>query len=397
MTILAKLPKGTFNVSNKLNVNFDFFYNMAEKNATEEERINHYKNIVTLVIISIMVGVPFAILLLRYWLSRMIFNNKGTLKFGKSGKISGNIPYFRDIPYNDNIFRAYYICYQYRILKRKTDLLGAIILKWLKDNVISIQQKESKGIFKRKNIVVVLNNNIRQSHLYDTREKKLYRMLADASQDGYLENKEFKKWCKKSYSEIINWFDDIIEKEECKLGEEGLILFEKTRILKTTRSIATPELKQEAINLYGLKKYLMDYTLIKERESIEVELFEEYLIYAQIMGISKKVAKEFKDIYPEIIEQSRFDSYDNICYVSISSHTWMASISSASAKSHSSSYGGGSFGGGGGSFGGGGGGRRLPLVSLDILILDVQGTSYLLYRLLRLTKRNAFLICDKNS
>ena len=55
------------------------------------------------------------------------------------------------------------------------------------------------------------------------------------------------------------------------------------------------ELKQEAIELAGLKRYLNEYTLIKERQAIEVQLFEEYLIYAQIMGIAKKVAKEFKN------------------------------------------------------------------------------------------------------
>ena len=43
--------------------------------------------------------------------------------------------------------------------------------------------------------------------------------------------------------------------------------------------------------LAGLKRYLNEYTLIKEREAIEVKLFEEYLIFGQIMGIANKVAK----------------------------------------------------------------------------------------------------------
>ena len=57
--------------------------------------------------------------------------------------------------------------------------------------------------------------------------------------------------------------------------------------------------------------------MIKDREAIEVVIFEEYLIYAQIMGIAKEVAKEFKDIYPEIIEQSNFSSYDNIIFINM--------------------------------------------------------------------------------
>ena len=42
--------------------------------------------------------------------------------------------------------------------------------------------------------------------------------------------------------------------------------------------------------------------------AIEVKLFEEYLILAQMMGIAKKVAKQFKNLYPEII----YTSYDYI-------------------------------------------------------------------------------------
>ena len=122
--------------------------------------------------------------------------------------------------------------------------------------------------------------------------------------------------------------------------------------------------EQEALELAGLKRYLNEYTLIKEREAIEVQLFEEYLIFAQIMGIAKKVAKQFKDIYPEIIEQSNFTSYDYIMFVHMSSHRGISAANTAKSRAESYSSGGGGFssgGGGGGSFGGGGGGRRLPL------------------------------------
>ena len=43
----------------------------------------------------------------------------------------------------------------------------------------------------------------------------------------------------------------------------------------------------------------MDYSLIEERRHIEIKLWEEYLTYAQIMGISDEVNKEFNDIYPD--------------------------------------------------------------------------------------------------
>ena len=57
-------------------------------------------------------------------------------------------------------------------------------------------------------------------------------------------------------------------------------------------------------------------------------MFEEYLIFAQIMGIAKKVAKQFKDLYPEIIEQSNFVSYDHIVFVHMCSDNGISMASS---------------------------------------------------------------------
>ena len=288
--------------------------------------------------------------------------------FGESGKkIEKDVPYFRDIPCNGDIFRAYYIGYQYGIIKKKTDVLGSIILKWLKDSVIRVEKRETGKIRKKDETVVILNET-NLDILTDEKEKALFKMLYEASEDGILENKEFEKWCKKSYSQILSWFDKIIEREKEKLVQEGLITVEEKtnlKIFKSKHYTATPNLKEEALQLAGLKKYLEEYTLIKEREAIEVHLFEEYLIYAQMMGIAKEVAKQFKELYPEIIEQSNYGSYDNIVFVYMCTTHGITQANSAKARAESYSSGGGGFssgGGGGGSFGGGGGRRRISLI-----------------------------------
>ena len=363
MTILVKLPQGTFNTTNKLNNDFNYYYEMAEDGAIKyeedsESSLDSFFWIMEIIFIAIAAFTPFVIAM-----KKEIENTAVTFKFGSEGKkIPKDVPYYRDIPCKKDVFRAYYIGHQYGLLKNKTDLLGAIILKWLKDGLIKIKQKETGVIFKKENTVVVLNKTDLEI-LTDEKEKELFKMLYEASKDGYLENKEFESWCSISYSTILSWFDDIIKRERQKLVEEGLINLEEKVALKICKQniyTATPELKQEAVELAGLKRYLEEYTLIKEREAIEVALFEEYLIYAQIMGIAKKVAKEFKDLYPEIIEQSNFSSYDNIIFIhTCSTH----GISNARVQSYSAGGGGfSSGGGGGGSFGGGGGRWRFSLI-----------------------------------
>lgn len=366
MTILVKFPLGTFNTANKLNNDFEYYFDMAEEGTTKYTSTGSTSS--SIGIISMLVAViNFLPIIIIIIIAIGVGSSVTKFDYGTEGKkIPKDVPYFRDIPCKKDIYRAYYIGYKYGIIKSKTDILGAIILKWLKNGMIRIEGKETGLIFKKENTVIVLTETNPEMFI-EAKEKELFKMLYDASKDGYLESKEFEKWCSKSYSKILSWFDAIISNEENKLIEEGLIeVKEKTtlKIFKGKIYVATTELKQEAIELAGLKRYLNEYTLIKEREAIEVQLFEEYLIFAQIMGIAEKVAKQFKDIYPEIIEQSNFTSYDYIMFIHMSSHRGISAAQSARSRAESYSSGGGGFssgGGGGGSFGGGGGGRRLPL------------------------------------
>lgn len=367
MTILVKFPRGTFNTKSKLNHDFNYYFNMAEEGSSKyvKASMSNGNNPSSG---SVILGLFVTIINIVIW-GTIIFAiakagtlNTNSFNFGSEGKkIPKDVPYYRDIPCKKDLFRAYFIANQYGLTKNKSDVLGAIILKWIKDGLIKIEQKETGMIFKKENTVVVLTQT-NPENIKDKKEQELFIMLYEASRDGYLESKEFEKWCRNKYSKVLSWFDNLIKIEREKLVEEGLITIQEKvtlKIFKTKTYIATLELKQEAIELAGLKRYLNEYTLIKDREAIEVELFEEYLIYAQIMGIAKKVAKQFKDLYPEIIEQSNFNSYDNIIFIYTCSSRGISEAYEAKSRAESYSSGGGGFssgGGGGGSFGGGGGG-----------------------------------------
>lgn len=372
MTLLAKFPSGTFNVKdNSLNNDFNYYLNMANDGATSYQKAGKIERFFSELFNLFFVIFPFAIVIFTFAYS-IISSKQISIGIDKETKHAvKNAPYFRDIPCNGDLYLAYYVANKYRLSKRNTDLLGAIILKWLRDGLIKIEKQESGAIIKKENSVIVLNNTYsytpnKQPSAYEQdiiiQERKLYNMIYEASKDGILENKEFEKWCSKHYEKILNWFDKILDIVEKSLIANGVIISEQTKtlgIFTTTKLTATPELSNKAVELSGLKKYLNDYTLIADRESIEVALFENYLIYAQILGIADKVAKEFRELYPTIIQDSNFYSYDYIFFVNSCSYNGISHASSAKAKAESYSSGGGGFssgGGGGGSFGGGGGG-----------------------------------------
>ena len=366
MTILAKFPSNSFACENELDYDFDYFYNQAEKGST---KYNKKKESVGKKVFS-AIGALFSMLSTLFPIiiisiaALFAKGKKYGFKYGTLGKkIPKDVAYFRDIPCDNDIFKAFYIAYQYDIIKNKTDILGAIILKWLKKGIIRTENREGGLIFKKENTVILLGDD-RRKVLDNQKETELFHMMYVASKDGVLENKEFEIWCRKSYSKILGWFDEILEEQRNKLYEERVLIKENTSGIFGDKYTATPELKNEAMKLAGLKRFLLDYTLIPDRQAIEVELFEDYLIFAQMMGIAKQVSKQFKELYPDMIEQTNYGTYDNIIYINYCSSRGIASANSARAAAQSYSGGGGGFssgGGGGGSFGGGGGGRRLPI------------------------------------
>ncbi len=57
--------------------------------------------------------------------------------------------------------------------------------------------------------------------------------------------------------------------------------------------------QKTAQQLLALKKYLLDFSLIKERDINEMKLWKEYLVYALFFGIADKVCDNFKEVYPD--------------------------------------------------------------------------------------------------
>ena len=110
---------------------------------------------------------------------------------------------------------------------------------------------------------------------------------------------------------------------------------------------------------YALYNFLNSETLMKERDVLELVIWEKYLIYATAFGISQKVIKALKIRCPEtMINSSPILSHPHLrtsTFYSSSSRAFSNSTRSASYTSRSGGYGG--FGGGGRGGGGGGGGH----------------------------------------
>ena len=104
----------------------------------------------------------------------------------------------------------------------------------------------------------------------------------------------------------------------------------------------------------GLKNYMKDFSLLKEREIPSIVVWEKYLVYATVFGIAKEVIKQLKVVYPELENMTDNTlSTTNLLLSSNFNDTFTRSVNNSINQVMASGDGS-----GGGFSSGGGGGRR---------------------------------------
>ena len=346
--LLAEFPLNTFDTNNSW-AKFQTFDDVLHLAQTGSFKMTIWDYIVIgiMIFIGLLIGIIIAIAIYVTSKDNSYIKNKINVR---------DVNPFRDIPCDKNILNAYLLAKIYNVYKKKEDLFGAALLKWVLDGTVMIREEEKEGTFKVKKTTSI---DMTKEYQDDTPLGNLYNMLKEASGDGILETKELEKWCTNNYDKLYKWFDEVETYARDNYINRGLITCNKNGKVITYKTYTITEpLEEQAKYLIGLKKFLKDVTEIHEKQPIEVHLWEYYLMYAQIFGIAKEVAKQFKDLYPELVTNQNFD-YNNVVLVNnmTTRSVNAASAAKIKAESYSAGGGGGSFGGGGiGSFGGGSGG-----------------------------------------
>lgn len=359
--VLIKFPLNTFNISytNNKYDDFEHILDIAQQGASSSENgfTSFFNNL-----ISVISALPFLAISIFAIISQVNGHSTKRSKYifvQSEDKIKKNeIQNFRDLPTNNDLFRINTLTKIYAS-NNDSNIIGAILLKWILFDQIVIINLPDK--FLKKNRIGIDLKKIEQ---FDNNyEQKLYDMMVKASKDNILEDNELKNWCRNNYTKLFNWLTTIETDQNNQLITEGH-LEKKTSFLGLSNGyIVKSSLKEEGLQILGLKKFLEEFSNIDDKKAIEVKLWKEYLINAQIFGIADKVAEEFKNIIPNMVEyyDGNFDTIiTNIHMINIMTSSGMSAAESAKHAVASNYTGGGggfsSFGGGGGSFGGGSGG-----------------------------------------
>lgn len=284
--------------------------------------------------------------------SGVVFENGRTIK-GKE------VTPFREIPCDKDIFLFYYLAKKLDIIgddESRENLISGFILKWVRDGVVTIREKESGAIVKKKNYDMYLDVDVK---FENKQESALYKMFILASKDGVLQTIAFQKWCGKHYKKIDSWFtkvDNIIEDSMNKNGYAKTATVYKRVLfwnIPRDRTVWTNKAYDQCLYVWGFNNFLKDEDNMKEKAAIEVKLWDEYLIFAAVLGIADRVEKQLKVAIPRYEEMTTYNSFPIYYYTHTFAHNSMSAATVAASAGQGGSS---SFSGGGSSFSGGGGG-----------------------------------------
>ena len=261
-------------------------------------------------------------------------------KFRERRKVTKNLMWYRDIPLNGNLQEANNILNAYKFgTPNYNNLLSACILKLINEGAISIEQSKNNGKINQRFVL----HELKDPDYYPKLLQMIYKIFRNAAgSDRILEPIELRTWMKSSYNQ--SYTDSFIQ----TLHTKSSIGMYKTR-------------QKEVRELFGLKKYLQDFSLLNERHVQEVSLWKDYMIYATLFGIADQVIRDMKKINPEyfnmdqVANQMADDMTLPMIYSTLHSSTTRAAMSKAEREARASGGGGhSSWGGGGGGFSGGG-------------------------------------------
>lgn len=305
---------------------------------------------IILVLFCLSPWLPFALLIGAFmWLFEplwKLYHKRKTLKGGEN-----SVDWYREIPMNGGLVDAYEVLNELTVKYGDYDrsrLVSAGVMRLIYQQKITLINEKENGEWVQRLMI----EQPKDKQPSDRNEKFLHRLqhvLYDAAgKDHIIQPKEIK-------TRMMN-------------GGEKVRNFSNSLLFETKYSSVN---KTDAKLLYGLKKFLREFSLSDERHVRDVNLWHEYLVYATLFGNADQVSKDMAAICPEYL---KMDALASNMITSTAFSTSLMDIStfafknakkyetkaSTSSSFRSSSSSGGSrswySGGGGRSSSGGGGG-----------------------------------------
>ena len=335
---MVAFDKGMFNPSIVNDKSFGEVKDEAFKGSDYSKPKTGFMDVLTGLLMMLLCILPFlAVMIVPIW---KLVGDRRRKKALLGGRMK-DVEWFRDVPVGGDLRKASNIL---RIFSGKTmvenqNLIAAYMMRLFYDGAFELVPQASGTPSFKINDIPVKADAVQD--MDSALEQELFGFFKEAAgDDSILQKKELKKWAGKNGNRIYAWQSKVP-------GNYSL------------KTLDPVDVRQ----VFGLRKFLKDFTLIHDRGAVEVKLWNNYLIFASLYGIADQVYKDFKKVCPEYFTLSQaLDQGKEITPVVLwntfgdTSRYFNQSGLNYAARQRSSS-GGTRWSGGGGmtSFGGGGG------------------------------------------
>ncbi|SMB89890.1 Predicted membrane protein [Desulfonispora thiosulfatigenes DSM 11270] len=353
VTVLLAMDKGILSPSRQETGSFEEVREKALLGSDYDEIGSNGEEVSTftaLTVVLFSIGLPIGLII---WIRRI--KKKSAEK--KRQRFAEKFGYYRDLP-NDGILSATYALGRMFDMCEDGAILATGMLRLIQLGCLSPVETQEVGYMGKTRETVSLRIMSSQHDKMNEYDEYLYTVLEGAAgSDRTLQAKELERFA--------NQKDTLLRAYIQKHDSAGRSYLNQKQCLKRWNIPAkltdlTPSGEQELGQLMGLKRYLMDFSLVAERGVKEIPIWRELLSYAMLFGIADQVAEQMKELYPSLL--SELSDYSQSMATAYSYHYLLYSNMKKAEEQHEQekrSGGGGGFaslGGGSGSIGGGSGG-----------------------------------------
>ena len=182
------------------------------------------------------------------------------------------VPYYESIPCNGSLFKINYLGGYFKIIKNKSNIIGAYLFKWVCEGRC-----------------VIVNNKIRMNSktlITNRYERMLYNLLFQSTKENILDSKRLATFVDDHCDDFIEWY---------KIIDKAVISAEvsKETMKKYKRNLVIQEpLYHEAENILGLKRYLLHFNQVPRQVPLTQNSYKSLLVCAVLLGIEEDISKE---------------------------------------------------------------------------------------------------------
>ena len=339
MIVMCRFNKGMFEPADVRSGSFEDIRQTAFQGSDYVDEGDEWTTEDTIILLLLVLGFFIVPILAGLWYFIFVWRARR--------KVKKDLLWYREIPLDGNLQQTNDMLNAYKYFGADyNNLLSACILKLINLGGITIEQHLNE---KGKSVQNFVIHELKDADNQPILLKKVHQIFKKAAgSDTVLEPNELKSFMKSNYNQSIT---------------DSFINTLHTRTSLSSYKDRLDEVRQ----VFGLKKYLQELSLIDERHVQEVSLWKDYMIFATLFGIADQVIKDMKQINPEyfnmdqVAQQMADDMTLPTNYSTMQKSTARAAMNKAereaareARRARSSGHGGHASWGGGGGFSGGG-------------------------------------------